>query len=92
MSAGANAARPVPMPRISKQAKQEEDRWRAEDDLRTLQRAAEVRSDQERMERAMSLHRKQSAGLEQIVKPADRSSVRRASKSTPSSRLADKKI
>jgi len=44
-----------------------EDRWRIEDDLRTLQRAAEVRGDPARMRKAMALHQRQAKGLQSIV-------------------------
>ena len=44
-----------------------DDSWRVEDDLRTLQRAAEVRADAARMKKALALHAKQSKGLQSIA-------------------------
>jgi len=44
-----------------------DDRYRIEDDLRTLQRAAEVKGDSKRMKAAMNLHEQQRRGLASIT-------------------------
>ena len=55
----------VPVP--SKEDVEREERWRAEEDLRTLQRAAEVKADPERMKKCMALHEEQKKGMEAIA-------------------------
>ena len=55
------------MPVMSAEDKARQDRYQAEDDLRTLQRAAEVKADEGRMERCMALHEEQKKGMEAIA-------------------------
>ena len=45
-----------------------EKRWRAEEDLRTLQRAQEISQDKERTKAAQMLAKEQKAALEKICK------------------------
>ena len=56
-----------------------EDRYRIEDDLRTLQRAAEVKGDSKRLKAAMDLHEDQRRGMQSIVgeRPASKSTTHR---------------
>lgn len=58
---------------------QGEDRYRIEDDLRTLQRAAEVKGDSKRLKAAMDLHEHQRRGMQSIVgeRPEPKSSSHR---------------
>ena len=42
-------------------------KYEAEEDLRTLQRAAEVKAEEGRMKRAMALHEEQKKGMEAIA-------------------------
>lgn len=51
----------------TKQDIEREQQYQAEDDLRTLQRAAEVKADEGRMKRAMALHEKQNKGMESMA-------------------------
>lgn len=44
-------------------------KWQTEEDLRTLQRAAEVQGSRSRMSAAKQLFQKQQAGLKKILKP-----------------------
>ena len=44
----------------------DEKRWEAEEDLRTLVRAGEIKKDKKRMKRAMDLAKKQMKDLEEI--------------------------
>lgn len=44
-----------------------EDKWRAEDDMRTLARAAEIRKDPKRMAAAKKVAREKLAELQTIV-------------------------
>lgn len=54
----------VKQPRMSA----EEKRWQAQDDLRTMQRAAEISSDQQRMKAAQSEAQKQIKALQKVGK------------------------
>lgn len=49
-------------------SKAEREKWQAEDDLRTLVRAAEIKKDKARTTRAMALAKKQMAELEKVQK------------------------
>lgn len=53
-----------PLPSIAK----EDQKWRAEDDLRTLQRAKEIENDRARMQAAKSVAKEQKSALEKICK------------------------
>ena len=46
----------------------ENKKWRAEDDLRTLQRAKEIENDKARMQAVKSIAKEQKAALEKICK------------------------
>jgi cell division protein FtsN len=65
-----------------------EDRWRIEDDLRTLQRAAEVKADAKRMKAAMQLHEQQRRGLASITGDTPH----RSAKSSHRQRLNNRRI
>ena len=45
----------------------EEAKWRAEDDVRTLQRAAEVRADKQRMSAATKMAKRQMKALRSVT-------------------------
>ncbi len=61
-------------PMMSKDSKEREKQYRAEDDHRALQRAAEIEGDGERMKYAADHHRKQTAALARVGKRFTRSS------------------
>jgi hypothetical protein len=68
---GGNAVRslgdgPVPY-RPTKEDQERERRWRAEEDLRTLQRAREIEKDRSRVSACKSLAREQIAGLQKVT-------------------------
>lgn len=46
----------------------ENDKWRAEDDLRALQRAAEIQSDKARMTAAKAIAKEQMNALQKVAK------------------------
>lgn len=48
--------------------KREEDRWRAEDDARTLMRAEEIKRDRARMAKARAVAKKQISELSKVAK------------------------
>lgn len=50
----------------------QERQWRAEDDLRTLQRAAEIQGDSSRVRAAQQIAKKQMAALSKVARPAPR--------------------
>ena len=56
-----------------------DDRWRVEEDLRTIQRAAEVKGDPKRLKAALDLHDHQRRGMQSIVgeRPASKSTSHR---------------
>lgn len=58
-------AKAVPAP---KAPKREEDRWRAEDDARTLMRAEEIKRDRARMAKARAVAKKQISELSKVAK------------------------
>lgn len=64
--------KPVPVkivneaPEVSKDYKSEQDKWRAEDDLRALQRAEEIRADKSRMKAAKSCAKEQMKNLKKV--------------------------
>lgn len=64
--------KPVPVkivndaPSSSKDYKSEQDKWRAEDDLRALQRAEEIRADKARMKAAKSCAKEQMKNLKKV--------------------------
>ena len=55
------------MPVRTKEDIAREEQYQAEDDCRTLQRAAEVKAEPKRLERAMALFEKQRKGMESIA-------------------------
>ena len=57
-----------PAPRVSAAAAKEEKRWRAEDDLRTLRRAEEVRSDPSRVKMAKQMAAEEMRALARVAK------------------------
>lgn len=67
----ASKSKPVPVkivsdsPSPSKYA-EEDKKWRAEDDLRTLQRAKEIENDKARMQAAKSIAKEQMNNLKKI--------------------------
>jgi hypothetical protein len=52
----------------SPEQKKEEQKWRAQDDLRTLQRAAEVKSDPARVKQAQAEAAAQMKALQTVTK------------------------
>lgn len=44
------------------------EKWRAEDDLRALQRAAEIQSDKSRMSAAKAIAKEQMSALQKVAK------------------------
>lgn len=63
-------------PVSSKQMEKREREYMAEDDLRTLERAEEVRQDKSRMQRASAFGRKRVSALRRVMggRPAQRRS------------------
>lgn len=55
----------VPTPKVPKR---EEDKWRAEDDARTLMRAEEIKRDRARMAKARAIAKKQISELSKVAK------------------------
>lgn len=51
-----------------KAPRREEDRWRAEDDARTLMRAEEIKRDRARMAKARAVAKKQISELSKVAK------------------------
>lgn len=74
------------MPRPSKSMKKEQDDYRAEDDLRTITRAEEVRADASRMGAVRRIQQKQLRALTRVgkalgeKKPAARRGGRRSTR------------
>ncbi len=70
----ANKKKPIPVKIVGGEANEtkaheaNEKKWRAEDDLRTLQRAKEIENDKARMQAAKSIAKEQKAALEKICK------------------------
>lgn len=64
---GLDVATSMPRGSTAKQMQQEK-RWQAEDDLRTLQRAAEIKSDRARMATAKSVATEQMKALARVAK------------------------
>lgn len=58
-------------------AKEENEKWQAEDDVRTLRRAEEIRTDRARLAAAKRVAKEEQAALAKLTKPATR---RRATK------------
>lgn len=58
----------LPVAKLSKQALDREKRWQAEDDLRTLQRADEIKKDTKRMKAAECCAKEQVAALQKVLK------------------------
>jgi uncharacterized membrane protein (DUF106 family) len=48
----------------------DENRWRVEDDLRTVQKAGEVAADKRRMAAVKALQEKQRQAMDRIMRPA----------------------
>lgn len=53
-------------PRVTKSEKDEQARWRAEDDLRTLTTAQTIKGDKPRHKRALDLAKEQMAALGKV--------------------------
>jgi hypothetical protein len=53
-------------PKLTKKARDSESRYRAEDDLRTLTRADEIRTDKERMGHARRVHTEQLRAMQGV--------------------------
>lgn len=70
--AGAVSKKPIPVKIVHDEIKaegpkkQEYDKWRAEDDLRALQRAAEIKSDKTRMSHVKKCANEQLKALKRI--------------------------
>lgn len=62
----------------AKSAKKREEEYQAEDDLRTLSRAEEIRADQKRMAACDRAHRKQTRSLSRVGRALKRSGGRSA--------------
>lgn len=60
---------PMPATTPSKDYKAQEDKWRAEEDLRTLTRAEEIQRDRGRMSAAKSHAREQIRCLSKVTAP-----------------------
>lgn len=61
--------KPVPVKIVSEAPKVDksyEDKWRAEDDLRALQRAEEIRADKSRMKAAKTCAKEQMKNLKKV--------------------------
>ena len=54
------------MPHLDGPSKAEQQRWQAEDDLRTLIQAREIRGDKARLRRAMKMAKEQMQELEKL--------------------------
>lgn len=55
-------------PKAYKSSDADEAKWQAEDDLRTLVRAKEIRADKARLKRAMACAKEQMAALQGVGK------------------------
>lgn len=64
----ANRAAKAKVAATPKVPKREEDRWRAEDDARTLMRAEEIKRDRARMAKARAVAKKQISELSKVAK------------------------
>ena len=53
-------------PNVAKEDKEREKKWRAEDDIRTMQRAEEIKRDKERMKNMKSYAKSQMNDLKKI--------------------------
>ena len=69
----ASKKKPIPVKIVSDTANaigpshsKEQDKWRAEDDLRTLQRAKEIKNDKARMQAAKNIAKEQMSNLKKI--------------------------
>lgn len=67
----ASKSKPIPVKIVSDSPKstayaKEDQKWRAEDDLRTLQRAKEVENDKARMKAAKAIAKEQMQNLKKI--------------------------
>ena len=60
--------KPIPVKIVSDSPSyvKEDDKWRAEDDLRALQRAAEIQADKSRVKAAQAVAKEQMANLKKI--------------------------
>lgn len=58
---------PTPAVTISREQAKREREWRAEDDLRTLQRAAEIQGDTSRVRAAQQIAKRQMAALSKVA-------------------------
>lgn len=54
----------APSPKMTAEQKKQEEDWRAEDDVRTLVRAAEIRKDKPRLKRAQAKAKEQLASIQ----------------------------
>ena len=77
LTGATKTAKPVPVrivtegPKVSgpsKSSMDQERKWRAEDDLRTLRRAAEVQADKGRVRDAQKIAKQEFAALERVIK------------------------
>jgi len=57
---------------MSREAAKREREWRAEEDLRTLQRAAEIQGDTSRVRAAQQIAKRQMAALSKVAKTGAR--------------------
>lgn len=55
----------------------DDNRWRVEEDLRTLQRAGEVTADKQRLARAKALATKQQQAVEEITRTSSKPPTKR---------------
>jgi len=58
---------PTPAVAMSREQAKREREWRAEDDLRTLQRAAEIQGDTSRVRAAQQVAKRQMAALSKVA-------------------------
>ena len=53
-------------PQVTKEEKEQQRRWQAEDDSRTLGRAAEIHGDEERKKAVMEMHKEHADMLQKM--------------------------
>ena len=53
-------------PQVTKEEKEQQRRWQAEDDFRTLGRAAEIHADEERKKAVMEMHQEHADMLQKM--------------------------
>lgn len=67
---------------------QEQAKWRAQDDMRTLENAAEIMKDKTRLNSAQAEAKRQMEALQQVAKRAPAKQKRTVKKRTPVKKVA----